>query len=219
MMGSVKGDVKRQYRSQVRTAAAEETRRRIREAAVALFVAHGYLGTTLREVAERAGVGERTLYDSFGGKFRLWRHTVNILTMGDDDRTPASDRPDAVAARSLDDPHEAIVAHCAIGAALMERAGDMIMVGEAAAAADPELGRSMALSSAATYDVHLLLARRLEDRGELTTGLTAREAADILATIGSPAVFCSLRRQRGWSAERYRDWMTTTLTQQLLEPT
>ena len=209
-------EVKRQYRSQVRAEAAEETRRRIREAAAELFVSQGYLGTTLREVARRAGVGERTLYDSFGGKFRLWRHTVNVLTMGDEDRAPASGRADAVAARSLEDPREAVAAHCAIGAALMERAGDMIMVGEAAAVADPELGRSMATSAGATYDVHLSLARRLEQRGELKAGLTAREAADILTTICSPVVFHSLRRQRHWSAERYRDWITTTLIQQLL---
>ena len=212
----VEKEVKRQYRSQARAEAAEETRRRIREAATELFVTHGYLGTALREVAQRAEVGERTLYDSFGSKFGLWRQTVNILTMGDDDRAPASGRPDAVTARSLDDPREAIAAHCAIGATLMERAGDMIMVGEAAAVADPELGRSMVISARATYDVHLMLARRLEQRRELKAGITAKEAADILTTIGSPAVFHSLRRQRRWSAKRYREWLTTTLIQQLL---
>lgn len=217
-MRHMPGDVKRQYRSQARAVAAEETRRRIREAAIELFASQGYLGTTLREVARRAGVGERTLYDSFGSKFRLWRHIVNMLTMGDDQRVPAADRPDAVAARQLDDPREAVAAHCAIGAALMERAGDMIMVGEAAAVADPELGRSMAVSLEATYRVHLLLAQRLEDRGDLRAGLDAQAAADILATIGSPYVFHALRRQRGWSAARYQEWLTATLTQQLIEP-
>ena len=218
-MDPVRGQVKRQYRLQARAEAAEETRRRIREAATELFLARGYLGTTLREIAERAGVGERTLYDSFGGKFRLYRHTVNILTMGDDDRTPASDRPDAVAARSREDPREALAAHCAIGAALMERAGDLILVGEAAAMADPELGHSMLRSRSATYEVHHRLAQRLADRGELRAALTAQDAADILTTIGSPAVFHSLRRQRSWSAERYQTWMTATLIQQLLEAT
>ena len=68
--------VKRQYRSPARSAAAEETRARIREAALELFVTRGWQGTTLKDVADRAGVGERTLYDTFGNKLGLLRHTI-----------------------------------------------------------------------------------------------------------------------------------------------
>ena len=62
------GGVKRPYRSPRRTAAAAATRAAIREAAASLFLQQGYAATTMREVAARAGVGERTLYDAFPTK-------------------------------------------------------------------------------------------------------------------------------------------------------
>ena len=145
--------VKRQYRSPARTAAAEETRARIREEALALFVAQGYQATTLKDVAERAGVGERTLYDSFGNKLGLLRHTVAMLTMGDESRVPAADRPAAVAAREADDPREGLAAHLRLGTDLMNRAGDLLLVTQAIPGLDPDLDRSISRGTQAAYDI------------------------------------------------------------------
>jgi AcrR family transcriptional regulator len=212
----VEQPVKRQYRSPARTAAAEETRGRIREAARELFIAQGYQGTTLKDVAERAGVGERTLYDSYGNKLGLLRHTIAMLTMGDESRVPAADRPDAVAARELADPREAIAAHLRIGTELMNRAGDLILVSQAIPGVDADLERSIARGTQAAYEVHLRMARRLESRGELRPELSAAVAADIMFTLASPGVFHTLRRTRRWGQQRYQDWVVTTATQQLL---
>lgn len=208
--------VKRQYRSVARTAAAEETRARIRAAAQELFIAKGYEGTTLKDVAERAGVGERTLYDSFGTKLGLLRHTIAMLTMGDESRTPAADRPAAVAARELDDPREALAAHLRIGTELMNRAGDLLRVSEAMPGADPALERSVARGTQAAYEINLRMAQRLHSRGELRPGLTAATAADIMFTLTSPGVFHTLRRLRRWGHQRYQDWVISSATQQLL---
>ncbi len=215
-MEDVTDRVKRTYRSPARARGAVETQERIRRAALELFVSRGYIGTTLKDVAAKAKVGERTVYDNFGGKFGLFRHTMAMLTMGDEDRTPAADRSDAVATRDLADPREAIAAHCLVGAELMERAGDLIMVGEAVAGADPKMRRFMDRGTAATYEVHRRLVERLRDRGELRVGVGEVEGADILVTIGSPAVFHSLRRRCGWSRAGYLDWLTTTAISQLL---
>ena len=208
--------VKRQYRSPARTAAAEETRARIREEALALFVAQGYQATTLKDVAERAGVGERTLYDSFGNKLGLLRHTVAMLTMGDESRVPAADRPAAVAAREADDPREGLAAHLRLGTDLMNRAGDLLLVTQAIPGLDPDLDRSVSRGTQAAYDISLRMAQRLHSRGELRPGLTAATAADIMFTLTSPGVFHVLRRTRRWGQQRYQDWVITTATQQLL---
>ncbi len=215
-MKDVTDRVKRTYRSTARARGAAQTQERIRRAALELFVSRGYVGTTLKDVAAKAKVGERTVYDNFEGKFGLFRHTIAMLTMGDEDRTPAADRSDVIAARELPDPREAIAAHCKLGAELMERAGDLIMVGEAVTGADPKMRRSMDRGAAATYEVHRRLVERLRDRNELRIGLSEVEGADILATIGSPAVFHSLRRRCGWSQASYRSWLTSTAVSQLL---
>jgi AcrR family transcriptional regulator len=52
-------------------AGAEETRTRILAAARELFEQRGTRGTTTREVAERAGVNEATLFRHFGSKSAL----------------------------------------------------------------------------------------------------------------------------------------------------
>ena len=208
--------VKRQYRSAARTAAAEETRERIRQAAKELFIAKGYQGTTLKDVAERAGVGERTLYDSYGNKFGLLRHTIAMLTMGDESRVPAADRPDAVSARELDDPRAALAAHLKLGTDLMNRAGDLILMGEATPGMDPDLERSVARGTEAAYDINLRMAQRLHSRGELKAGMTAATAADIMFTLTSPGVFNTLRRRRRWGQQRYQEWVISCATQQLL---
>ena len=50
---------------------AEETRGRILAAAKAIYEQNGTRGTTTREVAERAGVNEATLFRHFGNKHAL----------------------------------------------------------------------------------------------------------------------------------------------------
>lgn len=214
----MEGPVKRQYRSKARAEAAEQTRARIRAAAAELFVSRGYEATSLKEVAERAGVGERTLYDSFGSKIRLLRHTVNMLTMGDDDRTRAVDRSDAIAARELDDPYAALAAHLKIATDLMNRAGDLILMGETAPLTDPELARSVKRGQDAAYEVHARLAQRFEERGELRVGLDAATAGDITFALCSPHLFRVLRRMRRWSQTRYYEWVLSSAADQLLEP-
>src|SRR6266508_3938256 len=59
-------------------------------------------------------------------------------------------------------------------------------------------------------------ARALTDHGALRPGLDAQQAADVLLVLSSPHVHHLLRRDRGWSVERYRDWLLDTLTSTLL---
>ena len=217
-MDPVNEGVKRNYRSQVRAEGAEETRARIRKAAAELFVAHGFQATTLKEVAERAGVGERTLYDSFDGKLDLLRHTIAMLTMGDTSRVRVADRPEAVATRAMADPREALTNHVKLSTDLMNRAGDLIMMGDVLPGGDPGLARTVTRGTQAAYELNLRLTQRFAERGELRSGLDAEVAADILFALCSPGVFRTLRRTRRWSQARYYEWVRDAAIQQLLEP-
>src|SRR5580704_12931557 len=71
-----RGPDKRRYRSPTRTAAALETRRRIREAAEKLFLRDGYVPTTMTAVASAAGVAERTVYLVFPTKAALLNEVI-----------------------------------------------------------------------------------------------------------------------------------------------
>lgn len=50
----------------------EETRRRLKEAAVVEFADHGLAGTRVERIAARAGVNKERLYNYFGDKERLF---------------------------------------------------------------------------------------------------------------------------------------------------
>ncbi|MDV6260591.1 TetR family transcriptional regulator [Rhodococcoides yunnanense] len=48
------------------------TRRRLRDAALVEFAAHGFEGTTVASIATRSGVNKERLYSYFGDKKALW---------------------------------------------------------------------------------------------------------------------------------------------------
>ena len=54
----------------------EATKRRILDAAVAEFAAHGLDGTTIERIAGVAGVNKERIYNYFGGKRDLFAHVL-----------------------------------------------------------------------------------------------------------------------------------------------
>ena len=59
--------------------AAADARGRILAAGRAAFAAHGFDGTTLREVADRAGVQHQLIVYHFGTKLALWKAVVSDI--------------------------------------------------------------------------------------------------------------------------------------------
>lgn len=216
MMLFMAGQVKRQYHSTVRSASAAATRARIRQAAARLFVAKGFVATTMREVAAEAGVGQRTLYDAFPTKAALFGHTLGVATVGDEEPVRVADRPQVLAAHTQPDPHTALAQSLDYATALLERAGDLIMVSVEAAGADPDMRAAADAGAKATYQIHLSLTQALHDKKALRPGLDPATAADILYALCSPHMHQLLRRHRRWSHARYRQWLQTVTTRELL---
>lgn len=206
----------RRYHSPQRTQAAAETKARIRAAASALFVGHGYVATTIRDVARAAGVGERTVYGIFPSKADLFRHVLDVATVGDEEPVAVASRPEIQSAFHQSDPRDAINQTINYTVALFERAGDLIMVTVQAADADPDMRAAADAGSRATHQLWLNLTQTLHDTSALRTGLTAQAAADILYALASPQVHQLLRRHRNWTTKRYHTWLAEAVIQQLL---
>ena len=60
----------------------DAVRKRILDAAQELFAAHGYSGTTTREIAERAGIGKRMLFYYFATKDAMYRAVLERVVSG-----------------------------------------------------------------------------------------------------------------------------------------
>jgi hypothetical protein len=139
-----------------------------------------------------------------------------VATVGDEQPVRVADRPEITATREQPDPRAAITQLVAYSTALLERAGDLIMVSVEAAGADPDMRAAADAGAAATHQVHLELTNTLHDRGALRDGLDPLTAADILYALGSPHMHQLLRRHRGWSVELYRTWLENAIIRELI---
>lgn len=204
-------DVKRPYRSRRRAESAEQTRALIRTAAARLFVAQGVSATTMRQVAAEAGVADRTVYTAFPSKTALFNEVVNIATVGDDLPIAVADRPAFTDMFTETDARRVVELCVGFGTALFERAGDLIMAAIESSGADPDMREFCDRSSAANKANMLTLAQAWSDNGLLRDHLDVDTAATLLHTLGSPHMHQLLRRDQGWSAERYQEWLINTL--------
>ena len=213
-------DVKprRRYNATRRQAQAAQTRQDILDAANRLFVEGGYAGTTLAAIAQAAGVVVETIYRAYGSKAELFKAVVQAAVAGGANRAqvPVEQRPAIAAVIAETDPHRQLKLYAATQPGIHARAGPLLRVLIGAAATDPELAELWAQIEKERLGGMGRFARLLADRGVLRPGLSAEEARDLLWTLNSLAVHDLLVRQRGWSPERYRDWLAAALARELL---
>lgn len=210
-------NVKRLYSSPLREQAARRTRAQIRSAAGRLFVEHGYVTTTMRDIADAAGVAPRTVFSAFpGGKFDLFHECLDVATAGDERPVPMAERAEVLDA--LDDPDRIVTSIVEIGADLLDRAGPLIMTMVESSGADDDMRGFAAQAAAVNYTNVTNAATALRQHGLLRTGLTVDYAADVLQTLCSPHVHALFRQGRGWTTTQYRDWLSATIASTLLRP-
>jgi AcrR family transcriptional regulator len=192
------------------------TRAAIRTAAADTFIARGYTATTMREIARRAGIAERTLYASFSNKASVFAHCLDSAVAGDDVEIPVHQQAHTLALAEESDPRALLGLTVEQTADLLDRAGSLIMVSVEAADADPDMRAAADEGEAATYAHFQRIARLLARTGGLRPGMSTRSATDILFTMSSPFPHHLLRTRRGWSSKRYRAWLLHSLESQLL---
>ena len=208
--------VKRDYRSDLRAAQAQETRRSIVSAATRLFVEDGYGSTTINAVAEAAGVSRKTVFTAVGGKLDLLKLTLDWSVAGDDQAVALSDR--AAIRKLMDQPDSRGVLSglVALLVAIGTRVAPLYVALEVAASMDPAARDLVEESQRRRLDDAHKVVRRLRDLGALTTHITYQEAVDVVWLAMDPAIFDRLVRVRGWTASRFEEWLVDTLCRQLL---
>jgi AcrR family transcriptional regulator len=198
------------YDNSSRAAAAGATRTKVLAAARDAFLTTGYAGTTIRAVAEAAGVSQETVYKRFGNKARLLKDVYDVAMAGDEEPVPIADRPEARALRAAAGPVEAATAYGRLARALTERAGPVMRIVLSARGGDPDLDAFVATVDAERLTGATFAVRDWAARGWLRDGLDADRARDQLWTLNSPAVWLLLG-ERGWSGADYEAWLAGAL--------
>lgn len=196
---------------------ATQTRGRMLEAARELFVRNGYGATTLKEIADRAGVAVQTIYFTFGNKRVLLKELVDVAIAGDLEPVATMDRPwfqDALAATTAESH---LRLHVRGTREILERVAPIVEMLRAAASADPALAGEWDGDVDPRFAVHLEAARSLMTKPGARAGVTAGHAADLLFGVLSPELYQVFVRDRGWSPGQWEDWAADTLVSQLCQ--
>lgn len=208
------GKHRRRYRSPLREERAQETRRRVMEAARQLFVQRGYSGTTIDAIARCALASSETVYSVFGSKRSLLEQLVHVAVTGEEDLGPLMQGPGPVEVHAAPDQRELLRRFAHDITWRVERVGPLMEVVTAAALTEPEMA-----------DLHeRLQAGRLENLRTMVGWLAglgslrmpAEKAADTVWALASPEIFRLLTGGRGWSSSEFEVWLYHSLVELLV---
>ena len=206
------------YLSPVRSEQARATRRAIVTAAAELFGTQGFAATTIDAIADRAGVGRKTVFASVGGKGALLKLAWDWALAGDDEPLPMAERSAVQAILAERDPHRLVAMWTDLLLDVGTRALPIESVVLAAADVDPEARelleaiRRETLAGATAFVTHLAGA------GGLRPDLSVERAADACWGLMNSLLQHLLITERGWPTDEYRAWFVRLATATLLDP-
>lgn len=199
-------------RGQARTRLA---RRAVIDAARTLFLARGYVATTIEAISEHSDVPPATVYRLFSSKLGILKALLDTSIAGDDQPLAVQERPDVASLFTEPDPHKLLAGFAGVSAAINQRTSDVYLVLMNAAGSDPAAAELLDEVRRQRDRGQGRIARSLSRAHALRPGLRERDAADLIHALMSPEVYRLLVGDRGWTPERYQQWLATALTQQL----
>ncbi|GAA3821815.1 helix-turn-helix domain-containing protein [Nocardioides panacisoli] len=206
--------VKRPYDATRRRAQARQTQRDVLRAAHDLFVEQGYGRTTIAQIAERAGVSTETIYATFKNKATLLHRTWDVTIGGDDEDVVFHERPEIMAIRAEPDLAKRFMMHARMSTATARRMTPFARSVAGAAASEPsaaEMAREMDQQRLMGMTV---MASEVAATGQLR--VSEEECRDVIWAMTDGHLWHQLVVERGWSDDRYAEWLGRTWVAMLL---
>lgn len=186
-----------------------ESRRRIARSATELFERAGYIGTTVADIADGAGVALQTVYNAVGSKAAVLNLVLEYAAAGDRSPTPVvtfmQQRTSATSGAG-----ELVDLLAGWFAEVHPRTANVFRIIREAAAVDPEIAQLQARRDQARLDNYQRAANALLERGA-GGGAGPTEIAASIWSLGHPAIYAMLVGQCGWTVSEYRDWVAHAL--------
>ena len=211
------GRPKRRYDASGRRRTAAANRLRILDAARELFLANGYVATTVASIADRAGVATDTVYALVGAKAVVFRELVELALSSRAHPVPGAERDYTQRMREEPDSAGKLAIYAVAVADIQRRLAPLFLALREASAADEQLAavwREITDRRAANMR---LLAADLAAAGGLRGDLSLDEIADIIWTMNGSEYYAQLVIDRGWSVERFSEWLCDAWCRLLLD--
>jgi AcrR family transcriptional regulator len=208
---------KRKYDSTRRQAQAGETHRQILEAAHKLFIEHGYAGATIEAIAKEAGVALKTVYAVFKNKWKILVTLLNNSSSNSgEENIPMLERAGPRAVAQERDQRRQLQMFARVIANNLEGAAYIAEIMQVAAKTEADVDKMVQNLNQQRWQHMAVAVLQIVNNGSLKEEMDAALATDIVWTLTSPEVFLLLTRDRGWSKEKYAEWLADTLIRALL---
>ncbi|MEA2656335.1 MAG: hypothetical protein QOI23_1700 [Chloroflexota bacterium] len=186
------------------------------DAAQQVFAQRGYAASTIEVIAIAAGVAVDTVYAGFGSKKGLLSALIDLRVGGDDQPIDLLDRAGPQGVRRETNQKSQLLAFAKDITSIIERARPVDDIMRGGAAVDPEIAALRAGLQEHRFQNMLKFVSWVAANGPLRGGMMADDAAAIVWSLTSPEIHRLLRVERGWTMERYAEWLAQTLTRTLL---
>ncbi|MDG4838882.1 TetR family transcriptional regulator [Micromonospora sp. WMMD967] len=216
MDGVKDGKSTRRYRSAVREESARRTRRAVVGAAAELFVARGYAGASLADVAAAAGVARPTVFAAFGSKPALLRQVLDEALAGDDEPVPVAQRPWFRPVFEADTQAGVLHAYADVCTLIGRRAARIFETVRRAADEASEVADVWETLLRNRRAGARMVVERVLSLGSLRQGSDVERAVDSLWIFNDPAHYDALVLRCGWTEASFRDWLSERMKDALL---
>jgi AcrR family transcriptional regulator len=190
-------------RPTLREERAAVTRRRIRDAARHRFFEDGYAATTLRAIADEAGVAVQTVYAVFGSKAAILAEL----------RALAVDLPKADAelraAMAEPTPQRRLARFAHSIRTRWELAGDIVRADQDAVRVDPSLRPGIAAANARRHGGIAAFVRGIST--DLGAHIDVERSIGVVNALTLYAVYDELVSIQGWTPDAYEEWLADSL--------
>jgi AcrR family transcriptional regulator len=152
--------------------------------------------TTIRAVAEQAGVSPETVYKAFGGKPGLVKALWDVTLACDDEPLPMAQRPALREVWRTRDLHSKLRLYAGFVRGVHERLAFLFTL---LTQAGPEVAQVLADSEAERLIGITAFVAHLDDQGALRPGADTALAADACWALTGPQLFTQLTIGQGWN--------------------
>lgn len=204
-----------EVKTPARRARAARTRRRIAEAALALFARDGYQSATIEAVARQAGVAVQTVYFVFHTKPRLLVEALKVVSGGDEGDADVVERGWFGEVMTAPDGARRLALAIEHGSKIYQRLGP-VWPAVLAAMGEPEVRAAWESVVRRRRDGMRRVVDLMAGRGELRPGLDPALAADVLFGLHRHELYLAFTVECGWGFDRYRAWTYAALCSELL---
>jgi AcrR family transcriptional regulator len=206
----------RPYHAPRRTAAAARTREAIVAAAKDAFERLGWSGTTMRAVADQAGVSVKTVEALYRTKAELLKTTVDYAIAGDIRPVPIGGREPAAAMRAAPDAPAMLRLHAHQVRSISRRAARTFWVVEQAASAHPDIAALWAQMTGNRRTGAQWAAATLLAKPGVPPHIGQRYAEEVFWIAIDPGTYRSLALGRGLSPDGFETWINNFYDKMLL---